>query len=129
MVRVEPREWVQSGKSGPQTFMHEVVRDIYEEAANYGTAECGSAKAAELGRSVRRATTLVAGAISLARGLRGIRVSMSKFDADRHLFNLQNGTYNLKTHEFRAHDKQDLITKVSPVVYNPNASARCGTHS
>ena len=115
-------KWVQSGKSGPQTFMHEVVRDIYEEARTIEPPNAEESKKLRAWAKRSESNNAVAGAISLARGLRGIRVSMSKFDADRHLFNLQNGTYNLKTHEFRAHDKQDLITKVSPVVYNSNAT-------
>jgi putative DNA primase/helicase len=112
-------KWIQSGKSGPQTFMHEVVRDIYEEAAGMEGEQ-----QRKLWNWAKRSegNNAISGAINLARGLRGIRVSMTSFDADRYLFNLQNGTYNLKTHVFRAHDKQDLITKVSPVVYEPNAT-------
>lgn len=113
-------KWIQSGKSGPQTFAHEMVRDIYEEAAALEPGEPQRKLFAWAKRS--EGNNAIAGAISLARGLRGIRVSMTKFDADRYLFNLQNGTYNLKTHQFRAHDKQDLITKVSPVAYNPTTT-------
>jgi putative DNA primase/helicase len=115
----EKVKWAGAGKSGPQNFMHEVSRDIYEEA---GTLESKEAIKRRAWAKRSESNNAIAGAISLARGLRGIRVSMNKFDADRYVFNMQNGTYNLKTHEFRAHDKQDLITKVSPVVYDQGAT-------
>jgi hypothetical protein len=129
--------WAAAGKSGPQSLMHRVVRRIYEESANLreqastlntpeaiAEARALRAEATKLWAWAKRSESnnAISGAISLARGLRGIRVSMKKFDARPYLFNLQNGTYNLKTHEFHSHEKQDLITKVSPVIYDPNAT-------
>ena len=49
-------------------------------------------------------------------------VLMDAFDSDKFLFNCQNGTLDLKTLKFRAHDPQDFITKVSPVTFNPQAT-------
>lgn len=46
----------------------------------------------------------------------------TKFDKDKYLFNCKNGTYNLKTGEFRPHDRNDFITRISNVTYNPNAT-------
>ena len=46
---------------------------------------------------------------------------MSEFDADPFLFNCQNGTLHLNTMEFLPHDANDKLTKISQVVYNPNA--------
>jgi putative DNA primase/helicase len=45
-------------------------------------------------------------------------------DADPWLFNCANGTLELKTGLLRPHRREDLLTKVSPVEYDP--SARCG---
>lgn len=42
---------------------------------------------------------------------------------DDYLFNCQNGTTNLKTFEFKEHDTNDYITKMSNVIYNPRASS------
>ncbi len=114
--------WVQAGKSGPQDRMHDVVRYIWVEAENIEPPDAGATKKLRAWAKRSEGNNAIASAISLARGLGDIRVSISKFDADRYLFNLQNGTYNLKTHEFRAHDKQDLITKVSPIIYDPTAT-------
>ena len=48
-------------------------------------------------------------------------VRMSLFDSNTHLFNCQNGTLDLATLEFHPHDPKDFITKLSPVVYDPDA--------
>lgn len=46
----------------------------------------------------------------------------SKFDKDKYLFNCKNGTYNLKTGEFRPHNREDFITRISNVTYDPDAT-------
>ncbi len=46
---------------------------------------------------------------------------MSEFDANRLLFNCDNGTIELQPFCFREHRAEDFITKISPVVYDPNA--------
>lgn len=48
-------------------------------------------------------------------------LAMSFFDRDIYLFNLANGTLNLRTLEFREHRAEDYLTKISPVVYDPEA--------
>ena len=48
-------------------------------------------------------------------------ISMKSFDRDIYLFNCKNGTLNLRTMEFRRHDPEDYLTKVSPVIYDPDA--------
>lgn len=50
-------------------------------------------------------------------------ISQHDFDNNFDLFNCQNGTLNLKTLEFKSHDAQDLISKISNVVYDPKATA------
>ena len=48
-------------------------------------------------------------------------VSMEEFDADRYLFNCENGTLDLRTLAFRDHDPEDRLTKIAHVQYNPQA--------
>lgn len=48
-------------------------------------------------------------------------ISMSEFDADIYLLNCKNGTFDLKSGKFHAHDPEDKITKIADVVYDPNA--------
>ena len=48
-------------------------------------------------------------------------INMKYFDRDIYLFNCQNGTLDLRTMEFREHRPEEFLTKVSPVVYDPEA--------
>ena len=48
-------------------------------------------------------------------------VRMSLFDSNHFLFNCENGTLDLNTLTFRSHDPKDFITKLSPVIYDPDA--------
>ena len=48
-------------------------------------------------------------------------ISMKSFDRDIYLFNCKNGTLDLRTMEFRNHSPEDYLTKVSPVIYDPEA--------
>jgi putative DNA primase/helicase len=45
------------------------------------------------------------------------------FDTDPHLFNVRNGTLDLRTLRLYPHRREDLITKLSPVAYDPDATA------
>lgn len=47
----------------------------------------------------------------------GIAIRASDLDADPRLFNVRNGTMDLRTGVLREHRRQDLITRVSPVSY------------
>lgn len=77
----------------------------------------------ELTRAINRCRThtRVAACLEFLQGLPGILVKDEKWDAVPHLLNLDNGTLDLKTMEFRAHDPEDLITHLAPVKYDPGA--------
>ncbi|MBQ9632932.1 MAG: hypothetical protein IJV04_08495, partial [Lachnospiraceae bacterium] len=49
-------------------------------------------------------------------------VSMKAFDRNTQLFNCKNGTLDLRTFEFRAHDPADFLTMLSGITYDPEAS-------
>ncbi len=55
--------------------------------------------------------------LSLARAK--LSVIPDSLDSDPWLFNVQNGTLDLRTGEIRPHDRADMITKISPVEYRP----------
>lgn len=49
-------------------------------------------------------------------------ISQTDFDKNKDLFNCQNGTLNLSTFEFTPHNPNDLLSKISNVVYDPKAT-------
>jgi putative DNA primase/helicase len=59
--------------------------------------------------------------IELARSEPGIPVKIEDMDKDPDLFNVLNGTIHLPTGELRPHNPEELITKLSPVEYQPDA--------
>jgi putative DNA primase/helicase len=99
----------------------ETVRSIYAEAER---AEDGE----ERKRIARHATasesrTRIEGMIALARSLPGVPVEPERLDADLWLLNCLNGRVDLRTGELREHRREDLITKLAPVEYDPDATA------
>ncbi|MDF2064968.1 phage/plasmid primase, P4 family [Bacillus sp. Cr_A10] len=59
--------------------------------------------------------------VKTARFQTPTRVDMDELDKDIYLFNVANGTLNLKAGKLQPHNKKDLITKKSPIIYVPDA--------
>jgi putative DNA primase/helicase len=59
--------------------------------------------------------------IEMAASEISIPILPNQLDKDGWLFNVQNGTIDLKTGDIRPQIQTDLITKISPVVYDPKA--------
>jgi putative DNA primase/helicase len=60
-----------------------------------------------------------------ARALPPIPILPDALDADPWLLNVANGTIDLRTGELRAHRREDLLTRLAPVEYDPDAQAPC----
>ncbi|WKY47155.1 phage/plasmid primase, P4 family [Eubacteriaceae bacterium ES3] len=50
-------------------------------------------------------------------------ITNEDLDKDIFTFNCLNGTLNLKTFEFKDHSPDDLLSKISNVIYNPDAKS------
>ncbi len=59
--------------------------------------------------------------VGLAWNEPGIPVENCDLDRDPWLLNVENGTIDLKTGELRPHRKEDLITRLAPVRFDPKA--------
>jgi P4 family phage/plasmid primase-like protien len=58
---------------------------------------------------------------TLAESEPGVSVTPDEWDSDHWLLNCLNGTLDLRTGELRPHRREDLITRVCPVEYDPHA--------
>ncbi len=57
--------------------------------------------------------------ISLAES--ELPISYENLDINKMMFNIDNGTIDLKTGQVNQHNRDDYITKISPVIYDQNA--------
>ncbi len=60
--------------------------------------------------------------VSLARYELAVAIGHEELDADPWLLCVRNGTIDLKTGELRPHRREDLITKIAPIDYDPAAT-------
>lgn len=98
----------------------DTVKTIYAEAAAAADAKEAAriAKHATLSSSAARLGAM----ISIAKDLVGMQVQPADMNADPWLFNCQNGTIELRTGDIRPPRREDLITSMAPVKYDPDAS-------
>jgi len=99
----------------------QAVRRIYREAAEADDSDRRQAIAKWATKS--EAWSRIEAMLKLARSGPDIPVAEAALDADPWLLNCVNGTVDLRTGELRPHRREDLITKLAPVHYNP--AAKC----
>lgn len=95
------------------------VRSIYVEAANEPDKELRF----ELLKHAKKSEASYQIKAMLERAKNRRPATPEQFDNNTWLFNVQNGTINLKTGELKPHTRDDLITKISPAPYDPDADA------
>jgi len=62
-------------------------------------------------------------AIWLARSEAGIAARLTQFDADGWVLNVGNGTIDLRTGELRPHRREDLISNLVEIAFDPDADS------
>jgi len=95
------------------------VAAIYREASTSTDADTRKALAKHATSS--EAENRIRAMISLAKS--EVPVQPEELDTDPFLLNAKNGTIDLRTGEMREHRRDNLITKLAPVEYDPDASA------
>jgi putative DNA primase/helicase len=60
-------------------------------------------------------------AVKMAASEPGLQLVPAEFDHNPWMLNCQNGTLDLETGELRPHDRGNLLTKISPVSFDPDA--------
>jgi putative DNA primase/helicase len=115
------KRWVRDETGAAELMMQETVRGIYAEAAKAEDSQERKAIADHARRS--EATKRITDALRAARWQPGIPVRAEELDTDSWLLNVSNGTVDLRTGELREHRREDLITRLAPVEYDPEAEA------
>lgn len=99
----------------------ETVQSIYAEAAE--TADESERKDLAKHAMKSEANPRIKAMIESAQSEPDIPVLPHELDADPWLLTCLNGTLDLRRGELREHRREDLITKLAPVEYDPEATA------
>lgn len=97
-------------------FAKQTVRALYAEAASVED-EATRTSLAKWARYSEKQCEIMA-MVNLARSDRSVVIDPDQLDSDPYLFNVQNGTLDLRTGQLRQHEPADLITKLTPVEYD-----------
>jgi putative DNA primase/helicase len=101
--------------------MAETVRAMPKESALEQGDEASAAFARHLLRS--EGQPRIAAAVKLASVDAAVVSRVDAFDSDPWLLNVVNGTLSLRSGELHDHRREDLLTKLAPVAYDPHAEA------
>jgi len=61
--------------------------------------------------------------VNLAKSEPEIQADVADFDTQPHLFNVTNGTLDLRTGELLPHSRADMLTRLVPIVFDTHAKA------
>jgi putative DNA primase/helicase len=115
------RRWRLDDTGAARRLAKAAVRAILNEAATFDDDDDRKAHVAWARASEKR--DRVTAMLHLAEAELGVPVLPADMDQDPWLFNCRNGTLDLRTGTLRPHDREDMITKLCDVDYDPDA--RC----
>ena len=113
------RRWAVDSSGEVHRRAKRTVKEIYREAGDATGDEARKALAKHAMRS--EAENRIQAMISLAKS--EVPVMPEELDRNPWLLNVSNGTLDLRTGELRDHRRDDLMTKLAPVDYDPAAEA------
>ena len=113
------KRWVKDDTGEVYRLAKETVSSIYQEAAAAPNDEARK----EIGKHATRseAGARIKEMVDLARS--DVPVMPDELDTSPDLLNTESGTIDLRTGELREHRHEDLITKIAPTSYRPDAAA------
>jgi len=113
--------WQEDMTGVVMSYAKETVKAMYADAGSIEDKNDRKAFLAFVMRSEQK--DRLKAMVDLAASEPGVPVLPENLDTDPWLFNVANGTIDLRTGELRPHRREDLLTKLSPVVYDE--AAKC----
>jgi len=114
------RRWREDETLEAYTLGTSLIRSLYALAKNIADEE---ERKAFLGHLIKSESwRSITAMLNLAKSDPVIATHPSDFDRDPWLLTVNNGTLDLRTGKLRAHRQKDLITKLAPVTYDPEAA-------
>ena len=111
------KQWVKDDQELVKQKAKEVVMSIYAEASK--ALDSSERKAIGNWAKSSESDYRIKGMLSLAQPDLAIR--SEELDKDPYLLNVANGTINLKTGKLQPHKKENYLTKIVDINYNPDA--------
>lgn len=111
--------WARDETGEVVRLAREIVRGIFSEA-QYAVNDDTAAKVGKWAVASQNRSRIEA-MIILAQSEPEFAVRPGDFDRNSMLLNVANGIIDLRTGELRPHNAGDLITKIAPMKYDPNA--------
>ena len=113
------RRWQTDDTGEVERRAKDTARAIYREAEAATSVARRKELAAHAVRS--EAAAKIAAMITLAQSDARLALRAEDLDAEPWLLNVSNGTIDLRTGALRPHRREDLMTKLAPVAYDPAA--------
>jgi putative DNA primase/helicase len=112
--------WKPDSEGLVRQLAKQTTRGIYQEAAR----EPDSEKSTKIGKwaAASESSFRQESMLKMAQSEPGIPILPEQMDTNHWLLNVQNGIIDLKTRELLPHCRSDLITKIVPVEYDPDAT-------
>lgn len=123
-LKWDKRSWIRDNKLVTQELAKQTVAAIKIEATLFeGESDLDSVKRKEKALWAHQSQngTRVREMVNLASSQ--VPIEPTDLDSDPFLFNVQNGTIDLRTGKLGPHKRDDLISKISPCAYTPQASS------
>ncbi|MDZ4698560.1 MAG: phage/plasmid primase, P4 family [Rhodothermales bacterium] len=115
----DDKRWAKDDSQEIERLAKRTVRSLQHEAADIEDA--GKKQALFKWGIKSEGAARINAMIALARSEAGVAVVPKQLDQAPYLLTVQNGTVDLRTGEIKPHDQADLITKLAPVAYRPDA--------
>ena len=113
--RWDGKRWIKDSTGQiRKDFVERVARPLRDQAINLKQAE-----RADVEKYTRQLETT--GRMNNALREAQVHMTRTDFDLDTFMLNVMNGTVDLRTGVLRPHRKEDYMTKICPVVYDPSA--------
>ncbi len=112
------RHWAVDDTRAVHRLAEETVKSIYREAADQSDSDERKRLSTWASSSERR--NAITNMLELAK--HQLPTAPDQLDRDPLLLNVENGTIDLRTGQLRPHRREDMITKLAPVAFDPDAN-------
>jgi putative DNA primase/helicase len=113
------RRWKRDDKDAVYQFAAATARGLVREFSRISDPDMRTLLASHARKS--ESSKSIKAMVNLAQTLPRVAIDVRELDSDPWLFNVLNGTLDLRDGKLRKHRPSDLITKLSPVEYDRRA--------